>query len=119
MNSTKFKCPKCGGPTQVVDSRPKGHSATRRRRLCLNLKCGHRVTTVERIFIEEKFDIKPEKRLGTAPLYLFTTPVCKNFFRVIEAQTRKKAKKVAVQKGWTKSVDWDITYLGFPAREEA
>lgn len=117
MRVTKFKCPECGSSTRVIDSRCKGPSATRRRRLCLNPKCGHRVTTVERIFIPEKFNPIVERREGTPPLYLFTT-MGKSFMRAIEAETREKARKIAIEKGWAKKIDWELTYLGFPARKE-
>ena len=117
MKSTKFKCPKCGSPTKVIDSRGKSPYATRRRRLCLNSKCEFRVTTVERILIKEEFDIAIQKRDGTPPLYLFTT-MGKNIMRAIEAETKGIARKIAIEKGWTKKIDWELTYLGFPAREE-
>jgi transcriptional regulator NrdR family protein len=41
-------CPKCKHPTKVIDSRQTAdRNATRRRRECLNLKCGFRFTTYE------------------------------------------------------------------------
>jgi hypothetical protein len=117
MKVTKFRCPECGSATRVIDSRCKGPSATRRRRLCLNPKCEYRVTTVERIFAKEEFDLTPEKKIGTPPLYLFTI-MGKNFMRAIEAGTRKRAENIAIEKGWTKKADWELTFLGFPARKE-
>jgi transcriptional repressor NrdR len=39
------KCPQCGSPSRVVDSRSSKHSGIRRRRKCD--KCGYRFTTAE------------------------------------------------------------------------
>jgi len=40
-----MRCPDCLGATHVLDSRPAGDTAVRRRRECL--RCGHRFTTDE------------------------------------------------------------------------
>lgn len=40
-------CPKCGGDTGVVDTRPTANNTIRRRRTCI--ACGHRLTTFETI----------------------------------------------------------------------
>jgi transcriptional repressor NrdR len=45
-----MRCPACLGPTHVLDSRPSGDSAVRRRRECL--RCRHRFTTHERPPVE-------------------------------------------------------------------
>lgn len=39
-----MKCPRCGAPSDVVETRPAPHHATRRRRTCFN---GHRFVTLE------------------------------------------------------------------------
>lgn len=116
--ASKFKCPMCGSPTKVVDSRSKTPSITRRRRECINLKCRYRVSTIERIFIKEEFVPKVIKRCGSPPLYLLTIPAHKNFMRVIEAETKQKAREIVFENGWAQKFNWNLTYLGFPARKE-
>ena len=51
-----MRCPKCGGPTGVLDTRMSGEE-TRRRRECQSAMCGHRYTTLE-IVIPEVFTRK-------------------------------------------------------------
>lgn len=126
MESSKFKCPKCGSPTRVIDSRSKTPSSTRRRRLCLNPECKYRVTTIEKIFIKEKFKTPTIKEKfktptieskRTLPLYLFSTPLRENSLKVIEAESRQKATEIALEKGWADGLDWRLTYLGWPVRK--
>jgi len=115
MIGSKFKCPKCGGFTRITDSRCRTPSTTNRRRECV--KCNHRVSTIERIF-EERFFPKVEKIKNRPPLYLFTSSAYKDFIRIIEAIDRKEAEEIAVEKGWTKMFNWNIKYIGWPARKE-
>ncbi len=117
MTHTKFKCPQCESATQVIDSRCKTPYVTRRRRLCTNPKCGYRVTTIERIFSKDQHLPKVEMPNGNPPLFLFTVPARKDFFKVIQARTRKEARNIAIEKGWTQKLDWKLTYLGFPAKK--
>jgi transcriptional regulator NrdR family protein len=43
-----MRCPKCVGPTQVIDSRERTESNQKsRRRHCKNEECGYRFSTLE------------------------------------------------------------------------
>ncbi|MFN6108292.1 MAG: transcriptional regulator NrdR, partial [Planctomycetaceae bacterium] len=56
-------CPFCRkSETRVIDSRASEDFAIRRRRECLNLKCGRRFTTYEKI---EETPLKVIKKDGT------------------------------------------------------
>lgn len=54
-----LKCPKCGGITQVTNSRP-SENHVRRRRQCL--VCGFRATTLER-YLTTTFSAQRERAL--------------------------------------------------------
>jgi len=43
-----LQCPKCQGPSKIIDSRPNAdNSGTRRRRECIRKKCAYRWSTFE------------------------------------------------------------------------
>lgn len=44
-----MKCGKCSHETRVIETRQHAPTVIRRRRVCLNAACGHRVTTEETV----------------------------------------------------------------------
>ena len=114
MSRLNLICPRCKGPTNVTDSR-KNPVTTKRRRQCLNRKCGYRFTTVERVFFKDELIPIAEKTNGSPPIYLLTTRL--GVRHAIEAVNRPEAISIAKNKGWTINKGWNLTYVGWPAKK--
>lgn len=75
-------CPVCGGPTGAKETRSLG-AHVRRRRQCVSIACGARVTTVELVVPDHRHLLDPI----AVPRALFET-IAKAATAELEAQTR-------------------------------